>query len=378
MAFPQTVPRLTEAGVTLRAHLPSDAAAVLEQCRDLLSREWTTVPLDYTYRDAQEFVSVAMPAGWADDSEWSFAVEALDHGTPRFAGTVSLRNHGHGRAEIAFGSHPWVRGRGHMETALRLLLDWGFSARGLSTVIWWANRGNWASRKLAWRLGFTFEGAPRGWLVHRGELRDSWVGTLLAADLRHPTTPWYDVPRLVGRSVVLRRLEPRDVPRMVEACTDPETAGWIGDIPRVFTPAVAERYIAEREEQPATGRGVGWAIADPATDELLGHLELFGVQRAAGGEIGYWVHPEARGRGVAAEACRLAIRHAFVPEEDGGLGLFRVHASVAPGNDASMRVLAKVGMVEQGRRRRALRLGDGSLADAVLFDTVVDGLPPPG
>ena len=39
-----------------------------------------------------------------------FAVEAPDDdGTPRFAGTVSLRNEREGRAEVAFGAHP---GRG--------------------------------------------------------------------------------------------------------------------------------------------------------------------------------------------------------------------------------------------------------------------------
>jgi RimJ/RimL family protein N-acetyltransferase len=382
MPFPQTVPRLTSSHdggtVTLRAHTPGDAGPVLEQCKDPLSREWTTVPLDYTYLDAQEFVSRSMPAGWDDDTEWSFAVEALDGDVPRFAGTVSLRNHGHGRAELAYGSHPWVRGRGHMETALRMLLDWGLDQRGLKTVIWWANRGNWASRKLAWRLGFTFEGAPRAWLVHRGELRDSWVGTLLAGDPRHPTTPWYDVPRLVGRGIVLRRLEQRDAARMVEACTDPETAGWIGAIPQPFSRRDAERYIAEREEQPATARGVSWAVADPGTDELVGHVGLFDVQRGAGAELGYWVHPAARGRGVATESCRLALRHAFVPEEDGGLGLSRVHAHVAEGNDASLRVLAKAGMTRQGRRRRALRLGDGSLADAVLLDVTAEDVQDPG
>ena len=92
MPFPETVPRLTATSgrgtVTLRAHEPSDAAAALEQCRDPLSRRWTTVPLDYTYRDAQEYVTVAMPAGWDDDTEWSFAVEALDGDVPRFAGSV--------------------------------------------------------------------------------------------------------------------------------------------------------------------------------------------------------------------------------------------------------------------------------------------------
>ena len=61
------------------------------------------VPLDYTYRDAQEFVSVAMPTGWDDGSEWSFAVEADDEGTPRFAGTVSLRDRGHGRRHLMEG-----------------------------------------------------------------------------------------------------------------------------------------------------------------------------------------------------------------------------------------------------------------------------------
>jgi RimJ/RimL family protein N-acetyltransferase len=372
MPFPRTVPRLAGDGVTLRAHLPSDAGAVLEQCRDPLSREWTTVPLDYTYRDAQEFVSRAMPAGWDDDTEWSFAVEALDGDVPRFAGTVSLRNEGHGRAEIAYGSHPWVRGRGHMETALRLLLDWGFDERGLRTVAWWANRGNWGSRKLAWRLGFAVEGAPRAWLVHRGELRDCWVGTLLAGDARHPTTPWYDVPRLLGRGIVLRRHEQRDAARMVEACSDRETAGWIGAIPQPFGMRDAERFIAEREEQPATGRGVGWAVADAGTDELVAQVDLFDVNRGAGAELGYWVHPAARGRGVATESCRLALRHAFVPEEAGGLGLARVHAHVAEGNDASLRVLEKAGMTQQGRRRRALRLGDGSLADAVLLDVIAE------
>ena len=55
-------------------------------------------------------------------------------------------------------SHPWARGRGVMERALRLLLEWGFAERDLQTVIWLARRGNWASRRLAWRLGFSFDG----------------------------------------------------------------------------------------------------------------------------------------------------------------------------------------------------------------------------
>ena len=57
-------------------------------------------------------------------------------------------------------------------------------------MVWWANTGNWASRKVAWRLGFTMEGTVRQYLPHRGELRDAWVATLLAGDPREPRTAW--------------------------------------------------------------------------------------------------------------------------------------------------------------------------------------------
>ncbi|ANH36711.1 Spermidine N(1)-acetyltransferase [Nocardioides dokdonensis FR1436] len=184
-------PTLTDARegapvVILRAHRPDDAQGSYEQCQDPLSQEWTTVPLPYTREMAHGFVTEMMPGGWSDDSEWGFALDV----DGRYAGTVSLRNEGDGRAEIAYGSHPWVRGTGAVERALRLLLDWGFAERDLRTVVWWANTGNWASRKVAWRLGFTMEGTVRQYLPHRGELRDAWVATLLAGDPREPRTAW--------------------------------------------------------------------------------------------------------------------------------------------------------------------------------------------
>jgi RimJ/RimL family protein N-acetyltransferase len=377
MVLPSTAPTLSSGDVTLRAHRRDDAGGSLEQCLDPLSRRWTTVPLDYTYADALRFVTEVMPGGWVDGSEWGFAVEALDDdGTPRYAGTISLRNQGSRRAEVAYGSHPWVRGRGVMERALRLLLAWGFDEQGLETVVWWANRGNWASRRLAWRLGFAVEGAPRQWLPQRGTLRDAWVGTLLATDPRHPTRPWYDAPRVVGRRLVLRRHEERDAARLVEGCNDPDTFGWIGSIPHPYTPDHAADYLAGREEEHASGAAVSWAMADPATDELVGCLDLFRIRPGHEAEVGYWVHPAVRGRGVASEACRLALRHAFVAEEDGGLGLTRVRAVAAEGNLGSQRVLERAGMTRQGRERRHLRTGDGGLADAVVYDVLAEELAP--
>jgi|tagenome__1003787_1003787.scaffolds.fasta_scaffold20960930_2 RimJ/RimL family protein N-acetyltransferase len=376
MTSEQTVPRLTDGVVVLRAHQRSDAPGALEQCRDPESREWTTVPLDYTYRDALEFVEQTMPAGWRDDSEWAFAVEATDDdGVPRFAGTVSLRNHLVRRAEVAYGSHPWARGRGIMERALRLLIEWGFAERGLECVIWWANAGNWGSRKLAWRLGFRMEGSVRRWLAHRGELRDAWVGTLLSTDERRPRSPWLDVPVVQGERVTLRPFVLTDVARIVEGCTDPVTERWLGNLPQPYTSADAQKFLAERPEDLASATGVSWAMAEPGTGPLVGVMSLFEIRFGVDAELGYWVHPAARGRGVATEGARLALRHAFVQPEDGGLGLARVRALSAAGNTASRRVLEKAGMTEQGRERLAVRTRGGRLVDAAVYDILDDELP---
>ena len=377
MRFPQDVPTLRDGDVAIRAHRPEDAPSSYEQCLDPLSRQWTTIPLDYSRADAERFTRHVMPDGWVAEREFGFAVEALDDdGVPRYGGTISLRDEGEGRAELAYGSHPWVRGRGVMERALRLLLDWGFEQRGLRTVIWWAHRGNWASRKVAWRLGFSIEGAPRQWLAQRGELRDAWVGTLLATDHREPRTPWLVPPRVVGEAVVLRRLLPTDVDRVVEGCGDPEVARWLGQIPQPYTREHAVQFLEDVEERHASGTAVTWALADPDTDALVGLGNLFDIRHGVDAEVGYWVHPAARGRGVATEATRLALRHAFVPVEDGGLGLRRVRALAAVGNAASRAVLTRAGLTEQGRARRTAFIGGGRYVDAATYDVLVEELTP--
>ncbi len=201
---PVTAPTLTDGPVTLRHPQESDVQGGWEQCQDPLSQQWTTVPIPYSHADARDFILGFVPGAWESDKEWGFVVEAEG----RYAGHIALRNEGNRRAEIAYGSHPWVRGTGHMEHALRMLLDWGFREKDLATVIWLANVGNWASRRLAWKLGFSFEGTLRQWLPHRGELRDAWAGTLLADDPREPQGRWIDDAVLEGP-----RRAPEAVPR---------------------------------------------------------------------------------------------------------------------------------------------------------------------
>ncbi len=370
MTFPRDVPRLTDGVVTLRAHTADDVQALYEQATDAVMLRWTTVPDPSTLETAREFATQVIPDGWRADREWQFAVDAPgDDGAARFLGSVSLCNEGLGRAEISFGAHPWARGRGYVVRALELLLAWGFEEKQLRTVLWRANRGNWASRKLAWRLGFSFDGTMRQWLPQRGELYDGWVGTLLAGEPRLPRHRWYDVPRITGRDVLLRELRESDVPRIVEACSDERTTYWLTQMPVPYTDADALDWLEQMRGLRATGAGIAWAVAGPEDDRLLGAMNVFDVSTDEGSaEVGYWLHPDARGRGLATEATALLVRHCFVPEEDGGLGLRRVRAFTADGNTASSRVLTANGLVPTGRHREAKRLRDGRYVDLLHYD----------
>jgi RimJ/RimL family protein N-acetyltransferase len=132
----------------------------------------------------------------------------------------------------------------------------------------------------------------------------------------------------------------------------------------------AEAFLVAAAERRALGEALHLVAADSADDRLLGLVGLTSIDPVLGSaELGFWVHPDARGHGVATEATRLAIRHALLPDDEGGLGLVRVTARAAVGNDASLAVLRHVGMRHVGTLRLASRTRDG-LADAELHETV--------
>jgi RimJ/RimL family protein N-acetyltransferase len=167
---------------------------------------------------------------------------------------------------------------------------------------------------------------------------------------------------------VLRAFRDDDAPRVAEACGDPRTAHWLWRMPSPYTLADAHDYLESRTEELATASGLTWAVADPATDVLLGAVSVFDLQAGRDGVVGYWTHPAARGRGVMTEACGLVLGHCFTPADRGGLGLVRMGVSAAAGNTASLHVIKQNGFRPVGRRRSALLLGDGSLTDLVDYD----------
>ena len=357
-------PTLTDGVVMLRGHRPDDAEGSYEQCQDPLSRQWTTVPIPYTREMAVHWVTETMPAGWADGSGWGFAVEVEG----RYAGTVELRDEGAGRAELAFGSHPWVRGSGAMERAVRAAPGVGVHRAGRA-------RGRLACQRR--QLGLAQAGLAARLLLRRhrpARPPPAWASCSTAGsarcsttDVRGPRRPWLEVPVLEAGGLRLRPWREADVPRIVEACRDERTQLWLGRMPNPYTEADARAWLEHQQENRAQGQALNWAVVDRDDDDrALASISAFDLVPEVEVEIGYWAHPDARGTGVTTRAMALVVRHAFER-----LRVRRVTAGAAVDNAASRRVIEANGLRAWGTERAGTAVLGGR-ADIVWYDVLVE------
>ena len=111
-----------------------------------------------------------------------------------------------------------------------------------------------------------------------------------------------------------------------------------------YTSADAAAWLEATTEEAASGTSVTWAVTGD-DDVLLGVVNLFDIEPGTSAEVGFWAHPEARGRGVITRASALALRHGF---ETLGLVLIQGHAAL--GNTASRHALEAIGLREAGIR----------------------------
>ena len=364
--FPEGVPTLVDPlqDVTLRAHHSDDIDDLIEQSRDPEMIRWTTVPTPehgYGPAEAAEFLDL-IASGWRDGSRLTWAIEAPRDGARRYCGGLDLRLAGDGSAEMGFGLHPGARGRSVMSSAVRLARDYAFDVLGLEVLRWRALVGNWGSRRVAAAVGFAYDGTVRRFLPNRGRLLDGWVATITRDDPR-TALPWLAIPTVRGHRVVLREFTEADLDRVVEACSDPRTRHWLVSLPEPYTILNAVDYLDNIREQAARRSGLTWCIADADDDRCLGSVSLEGLDGyAKRPEIGYWAHPQARGRGVVTEAVRLVTGYA---DEHRLADSILIRCAI--GNLASRHVAEQAGYAQVGVLPACEPLGSGELADLVLY-----------
>jgi RimJ/RimL family protein N-acetyltransferase len=147
---------------------------------------------------------------------------------------------------------------------------------------------------------------------------------------------------LRGDRVVVRRHRLEDAPALVRAVTESldhlrPFMGWIADEPQTVAQRLA--FIEACRASWEAGENFPMTMVSPGDDTLI--IGGTGLLRRVGPgalEIGYWVHVDHVGRGIATESSRLLTDAAF------GLdGIDRVEIHHDRANVASAAVPRKLG-----------------------------------
>ena len=174
-------------------------------------------------------------------------------------------------------------------------------------------------------------------------------------------------PLLATEHLLLRELRPDDARAIAVRAGDRKVARFLIAVPTPYPVSLAARWIAGRQGWWPQGRGITLGIARRSEpDELLGSVSLRRFARDRRAELGYWLGTDAWGRGYATEAAGALVEFGFRE-----MNLQRIYAQVLAGNAASCRVLEKLGMQNEGIRRRHIRKGK-QLHDVVLYGILRD------
>ena len=167
-----------------------------------------------------------------------------------------------------------------------------------------------------------------------------------------------------GHGLRLRSWDPdadADAEAWLRGIRDPEFQRWNTPLTLWTDLAGARDSLRARAREAADGTAVSFRVTDDGIGTAgprgttgrgttLGHVgvnEISLTMKVA--RVGYWVLPEARGRGVAGRALLLASRWAFAE-----LGLHRLELGHAVGHEVSCRVAERCGYRAEGTLRGAM------------------------
>jgi ribosomal-protein-alanine N-acetyltransferase len=118
-------------------------------------------------------------------------------------------------------------------------------------------------------------------------------------------------------------------------------------------------------------RSEGMPFVIEVDGEIVGQLNvsniLYGSVSSA--TLGYWIAPEVAGRGVTPTAVALVTDYFF-----NSVGLHRIEIDIRPENEASLRVVEKLGFRYEGLKERFIHI-NGSWRDHFVFALTAEEVP---
>ena len=165
------------------------------------------------------------------------------------------------------------------------------------------------------------------------------------------------MPELETPRLILRRMKVSDSADMYDYARRPEVTRYLLWRPHTDV-EYTRRYLEYLGGRYRIGAHYEWAVIHKQTDRMIGTCGFARVDTAHNcAELGYVLHPDFHGQGIMTEACERVLQFGFQV-----LGLNRIEARYMFGNDASRRVMNRIGMLFEGVQRSAM-LVKGSYRD---------------
>lgn len=178
--------------------------------------------------------------------------------------------------------------------------------------------------------------------------------------------------RITDGRLELRPLRRRDAQEWSELRR--QNAGWLAPWEATVpasegtAPMTFGQWVRESNRTARAGQSRPWVVTRDGV--MVGQVTVSGITRGSlsSAAIGYWVSRHVAGRGITPRAVALAIDDCF-----GTLGLHRVEINIRPENAASLRVVAKLGLRDEGVRKAYLHI-QGQWADHRTFAITAEEL----
>lgn len=159
--------------------------------------------------------------------------------------------------------------------------------------------------------------------------------------------PSTELLTITTERLLLRPFCRDDIAALVPLIGAREVAATTLRIPHPYSADDAEAYLRHTEEVREKGTGVRCGIFLKQSGQLCGGIGLVSNLEHHHAELGYWIGVPFWGKGYCTEAARAIVSFGFEV-----LKLHRIHAGHFSGNDASGRILRKVGMHPEGVLRQ--------------------------
>jgi len=168
-------------------------------------------------------------------------------------------------------------------------------------------------------------------------------------------------PALETDRLRLREMTPDDVTSLLKHLGNPEVVRFIDTQP-IKTRQQADEWLRWMGSFFSAKDGLRWGVTLKSDGTFIGSAGLHGWNREVRyAEIGYDIAQAHWGNGYATEVVQGIIDFGF-----NRMMLNRIEADVVSGNDASMRVLEKIGFQQEGILRQRVYKG-GAYLDSYLF-----------